>query len=223
MFMEARPDKGPGIFKTQSDRAGPTIFVAPDLVNGTLEQGFAFLNGLSAPFHRAAFMMFPVSEVHPFADGNGRAARIMMNAELLAEGQERIIVPMPNRLSRGSASVVTRGQYYAANSNAGLCTAIYSVDRLAGNRSCTSNAHRNRCLQRGEKAEVATAAKRDRRGRSPRGITEVAADPLAVNAHEYWQGCLSLARCLEISDESTAGTDFRRTQLTASLLDSLRN
>jgi Fic family protein len=38
-------------------------------------------------------MMFVIAEVHPFADGNGRAARIMMNAELIAGGQERIIVP----------------------------------------------------------------------------------------------------------------------------------
>lgn len=98
MFMEARPHKNPGAFKTQSNRAGTTIFVAPDLVNGTLEQGFAFLNGLSAPFHRAVFMMFLVSEVHPFADGNGRAARIMMNAELVAKGQERIIVATAYRI-----------------------------------------------------------------------------------------------------------------------------
>jgi hypothetical protein len=38
-------------------------------------------------------MMFLVSEVHPFADGNGRVARIMMNAELVAAGESRIIVP----------------------------------------------------------------------------------------------------------------------------------
>jgi Fic family protein len=29
----------------------------------------------------------------PFADGNGRVARIMMNAELVAAGESRIIVP----------------------------------------------------------------------------------------------------------------------------------
>jgi hypothetical protein len=38
-------------------------------------------------------MMFLISEVHPFADGNGRVARIMMNAELVAAGENRIIVP----------------------------------------------------------------------------------------------------------------------------------
>jgi hypothetical protein len=38
-------------------------------------------------------MMFVVSEVHPFVDGNGRVARIMMNAELVAAGERRMIVP----------------------------------------------------------------------------------------------------------------------------------
>ena len=38
-------------------------------------------------------MMFLVSEVHPFVDGNGRVARIMMNAEIVAAGERRIIVP----------------------------------------------------------------------------------------------------------------------------------
>jgi Fic family protein len=38
-------------------------------------------------------MMFLVSEVHPFTDGNGRTARIMMNAELVSGGEERIIIP----------------------------------------------------------------------------------------------------------------------------------
>ena len=37
--------------------------------------------------------MFLIAEVHPFADGNGRTARIMMNAELVAAGEERIVVP----------------------------------------------------------------------------------------------------------------------------------
>lgn len=90
-IMEARPDKNPGAFKTMTNRAGNTVFVAPDLVTGTLEKGFAFLQGLGEPFQRAIFMMLLVSEVHPFADGNGRAARIMMNAELVAGGQERIL------------------------------------------------------------------------------------------------------------------------------------
>jgi hypothetical protein len=92
-IMGGRPDKRPGRFKTASNRAGSRLFVAPELVKGTLANGFEFYRSLTAPLHRATFMMFLVSEVHPFADGNGRVSRIMMNAELVAAGETRIIIP----------------------------------------------------------------------------------------------------------------------------------
>jgi len=91
-IMEGRPDKGPGRFKTDPNRAGSTLFVAPELLQGTLAKGFEIYRGLTSPLHRAVFMMFLISEVHPFADGNGRVARIMMNAELVAAGESRIVV-----------------------------------------------------------------------------------------------------------------------------------
>ena len=91
--MEGRPDKSPGAYKTDPNRAGSTLFVSPELVQGTLAQGFEIYRALTSPLHRAIFMMFLVSEVHPFADGNGRVARIMMNAELVAAGESRIVVP----------------------------------------------------------------------------------------------------------------------------------
>jgi len=93
ILMEARTDRSPGAFKTAANRAGDTIFVAPELVQGTLARGLELHRVLSDPFQRAVFMMFLVSEVHPFVDGNGRVARIMMNAELVAAGERRIIVP----------------------------------------------------------------------------------------------------------------------------------
>jgi Fic family protein len=96
-FMEGRPDRNPGTFKSGINRAGQTTFVAPDLVIGTLERGFEFLQGLGEAFQRAVFTMFVIAEVHPFADGNGRAARIMMNAELVAAGEERIVIPTAYR------------------------------------------------------------------------------------------------------------------------------
>lgn len=91
--MEGRPDMRPGEFKRSANRAGSTTFVAPDLVEGTLTQGFDLCRSLETPFARAVFMMFLVAEVHPFADGNGRTARILMNAELVDAGEERIIIP----------------------------------------------------------------------------------------------------------------------------------
>ena len=44
-------------------------------------------------------MMFLVAEVHPFTDGNGRMARVMMNAELVSAAQVRIIIPTVYRLN----------------------------------------------------------------------------------------------------------------------------
>lgn len=43
------------------------------------------------PFAKAVYMTFLVSEVHPFLDGHGRIARVMMNAELSAKGLSKII------------------------------------------------------------------------------------------------------------------------------------
>ena len=85
--MAGRPDRSPGVFKTTQNRAGDTIFVAPELVPGTLAHGFELCRALPDAFQRAVFMMFVVSEVHPFVDGNGRVARIMMNAEFIAAGE----------------------------------------------------------------------------------------------------------------------------------------
>ena len=48
-IMEARPEKSPGTFKNLRNRAGMTSFVAPELVNGTLERGFEFLRALEHP------------------------------------------------------------------------------------------------------------------------------------------------------------------------------
>lgn len=91
--MHERPEVGPGEFKVLVNRAGNTEFVAPQLVRGTLVQGTQLLPSVPAGTARALLAMFIVSEVHPFTDGNGRLARLVMNAELSAVGSCRIIVP----------------------------------------------------------------------------------------------------------------------------------
>jgi len=92
-IMVGRPDKRPGAFKQEVNYAGATRFVDPDLVRGTLSQGFSLYRSLEHPFARALLLMFLVAEVHPFDDGNGRAARAMMNSELIAAEETRIIIP----------------------------------------------------------------------------------------------------------------------------------
>jgi hypothetical protein len=91
--LAVRSDMAPGEYKTRANRAGQTEFVLPVLVRGTLERGMERYAALPQGFQRAVFVMFMISEVHPFADGNGRVARALSNAELTAAGQQRLIVP----------------------------------------------------------------------------------------------------------------------------------
>ena len=92
-ILGGRPDKKPGIFKERANRAGNSNFVVPKMVPGTLKTGFELINSIPAAIGRAIYMMFLVSEVHPFNDGNGRIARIMMNSELVKASEQRIIIP----------------------------------------------------------------------------------------------------------------------------------
>ena len=96
-MLSERPEVHPGEFKTRANRAGGTTFVEPTRVKGTLAKGYALVETLTDPFARAVFQMFLVAEVHPFVDGNGRMARIMANAELIAAGEERILIPPSSR------------------------------------------------------------------------------------------------------------------------------
>jgi len=93
MLLSARTAKNPGQFKERNNRAGNTFFVDYKLVRGTLTRGFEYYKALTNPFARAAYIMFLVSEVHPFEDGNGRIARVMMNAEFVSHSQCKIIIP----------------------------------------------------------------------------------------------------------------------------------
>ena len=118
VMMAARPDRDPGMFKMKNNHAGDTHFVDYTLVRGTLMKGFEYYQALESPFARALFMLFMISEVLPFNDGNGRISRIMMNAELVHADQSKIIIPTVfredylnalRRLTRkGDPSVIVR-------------------------------------------------------------------------------------------------------------------
>ncbi len=74
---EARPPGGP---------------VHPGLVRGTLRQGHKRYAALPPGFPRAAFQAFLLSEVRPLPEGNDHVARMRMNAELTAVGEQRIVI-----------------------------------------------------------------------------------------------------------------------------------
>ncbi len=111
VLLHARTSKKPGEFKDRNNRAGNTEFVDWSLVNGMLKKGFEWYTLLKNPFAKAVYMMFLVSEVHPFMDGNGRIARVMMNAELSSKGLSKIIIPTVYREDyMGALRKLTRQQ-----------------------------------------------------------------------------------------------------------------
>lgn len=93
ILLSARREKNPGKFKDKNNFAGQTAFVDRNLVRGTLVKSFELYDALKQAFARAAYMMFAISEIHPFLDGNGRIARVMMNAELVHQNQAKILIP----------------------------------------------------------------------------------------------------------------------------------
>ena len=110
ILMAARVDKRPGMLKTTPNYAGGYQFVVPELVEGTLRRGFESLDRLDDPFARAVAMMLLVTECHPFDDGNGRVARLAVNAELSVAGQVRVLIPIVYRNNYVAAlSGVSRG------------------------------------------------------------------------------------------------------------------
>ncbi|MGI8411189.1 MAG: Fic family protein [Solirubrobacteraceae bacterium] len=70
--------------------AGSTTFVHPDLVLGTLREGYRYVDSLPDGLARAVFLKFLIAEVHPFTDGNGRIARIFMTSIHLPGRSHRV-------------------------------------------------------------------------------------------------------------------------------------
>lgn len=93
LVMQSRADKKPGEWKEKANQAGSNYFVVPELVVGSLREGFERIHALPHPLAQAIMVMFVITEVHPFSDGNGRTARLAMNCMLSAHALCRIIVP----------------------------------------------------------------------------------------------------------------------------------
>ena len=113
LLLAERPDKKPGEFKLKPNKAGGTDFVLPELAEGTLVQGFDIYESLAVGLKRSIFIHFMISEVHPFDDGNGRIARIMMNSELVSQDLYKLIIPIVQRDSylNGLRSATRQGRF----------------------------------------------------------------------------------------------------------------
>lgn len=93
VLLGSRTEKNPGMFKQRNNQAGSYQFVDHRLVPGTLKKTFKFYEYLNDPVAKAFFVMFMIAEIHPFEDGNGRIARLMMNSELVSANLSKLIIP----------------------------------------------------------------------------------------------------------------------------------
>ena len=85
---------------------------APGLVEGTLEHLHATIYaGLPPSAARAALVYYVIADIHPFADGNGRLGRFMMNRELEAAGLGPIVTPKRFKPAFGRALNAIRQQH----------------------------------------------------------------------------------------------------------------
>ena len=78
-----------------SSLSPPTPIKVPDL----MEQMFFDLTKISDPLHKAAALHHGITRIHPFADGNGRSARLAMNFVLLAAGYPPISIAPADRVA----------------------------------------------------------------------------------------------------------------------------
>jgi hypothetical protein len=121
VLLAGRPDKHPGEFKERANQAGATRFVDPDLVNGTLTEGYQRLAVLDTAWERSVFAMFLVSEVHPFDDGNGRSPTLC-ERRTYGRRQMRTIIPhgAPRRLPGSTPTPFMFGEPTEVDINPGL-------------------------------------------------------------------------------------------------------
>ena len=134
VLLGGRPEKRPGEFKERGNQAGATSFVEPRLVAGTLRQGFERYARLDDPFARATFMMFLITEVHPFDDGNGRLARVMANAELVSADLARIVIPT---IYRNNYVMALKGLTINANARSFVATLRFA-QRYTAQLDCSN-------------------------------------------------------------------------------------
>lgn len=174
VILAGRPEKNPGELKTIANRAGDFVFVRPDLVEGTLRAGFDRLAELDTAWERSVYTMFLVSEVHPFDDGNGRIARIMMNAELVAARQARILIPIVYRddylgglrqLTRyDDPSILIKALRYAHDYTAGIDFSELAIatSELAATNAFKTPDSAQRLLLLGKNARISSVSQWER-------------------------------------------------------------
>ena len=104
-LMTRVQDMTSGSYRTYAVRVASSNHIPPNPVKvpDLMTELFVGLATIADPVERAARLHHGIAHIHPFADGNGRAARLAMNFILLAAGYPPISIPTDLRQAYYSA------------------------------------------------------------------------------------------------------------------------
>lgn len=112
-------DQHAGFYRSGTVRISGSSLVPPNPVKvpDLMEQLFAELSRISDPLTKAATLHHGIASIHPFADGNGRSARLAMNFILLTAGYPPISISPDDRVAYyGALEAADQGQFPAFHS-----------------------------------------------------------------------------------------------------------
>ncbi|WP_419783504.1 Fic family protein [Maridesulfovibrio sp.] len=104
LILKGIDDRNAGVFRTVNVTISGAEHVPPDFLNlqDEMDRFMAWYNGDGAELHvveRAARVHVDFVKIHPFADGNGRTSRLLMNLELMKGGFPPVVFQNSERLS----------------------------------------------------------------------------------------------------------------------------
>jgi Fic family protein len=103
LILRGIDDDNAGRYRTVNVRIAGAVHTPPDqlMVPELMERFIAWhQREVSAlhPVERVARVHSDFVKIHPFADGNGRTARLLMNLELMKAGYPPAVLPVERRL-----------------------------------------------------------------------------------------------------------------------------
>ena len=118
LILQNIDDKNAGVYRKSNVIISGTDHTPPDALHVADEMA-KFIEwyknlGLSIhPVERAARVHSDFVKIHPFSDGNGRTARLLMNLELMKAGFPPVVLPVEKRLEYYTAldTAHTKGDY----------------------------------------------------------------------------------------------------------------
>jgi Fic family protein len=102
LILKGIDDENAGVYRKQNVVISGASHIPPDAVqvHQAMEDMLAWYSTEAQRLHpveKAALLHIQFVKIHPFIDGNGRTARLLMNLELMKEGYVPVVIRKENR------------------------------------------------------------------------------------------------------------------------------